>query len=87
MKTAAERIRAAKDLLASATESEQVTLGRYKAGVGGILDLLAAESSLASARATDVQARASFLVALAQLAHDTGALGLAPIPQLKKDTP
>lgn len=87
VKTAAERIRAAKDLLASATESEQVTLGRYKAGVGGILDLLAAESSLASARATDVQARASFLVALAQLAHDTGALGLAPIPQLKKDTP
>lgn len=87
VKTAAERIRAAKDLLASATESEQVTLGRYKAGVGGILDLLAAESSLATARATDVQARASFLVALAQLAHDTGALGLAPIPQLKKDTP
>jgi outer membrane protein TolC len=87
VKTAAERIRAAKDLLASAAESEQVTLGRYKAGVGGILDLLAAESSLASARATDVQARASFLVALAQLAHDTGALGLAPIPQLKKDTP
>jgi len=87
VKTAAERIRASKDLLASASESEQVTLGRYKAGVGGILDLLAAESSLASARATDVQARASFLVALAQLAHDTGALGLAPIPQLKKDTP
>lgn len=87
VKTAAERIRAARDLLASATESEQVTLGRYKAGVGGILDLLAAESSLANARATDVQARASFLVALAQLAHDTGALGLAPIPQLKKDTP
>ncbi len=87
VKTAAERIRAAKDLLASATESEQVTLGRYKAGVGGILDLLAAESSLASARATDVQARASFLVSLAQLAHDTGALGLVPIPQLKKDTP
>ena len=87
VKTAAERIRAAKDLLASAAESEQVTLGRYKAGVGGILDLLAAESSLASARATDVQARASFLVALAQLAHDTGALDLAPVPQLKKDTP
>lgn len=87
VKTAAERIRAARDLLASAAESEQVTLGRYKAGVGGILDLLAAESSLASARATDVQARASFLVSLAQLAHDTGVLGLEPIPQLKKDTP
>jgi len=39
------------------------------------------------ARSTDVQARASFLVTLAQLAHDTGALSLASIPQLKKDVP
>lgn len=85
--TAAQRIRAAKDLLASAAESEDVTRARYRAGVGSILDLLSAETALASARATDVQARASFLVALAQLAHDTGILGLPSIPQLKKDTP
>lgn len=87
VRSAAERIRAAKDLLASAEESERVSLGRYKAGVGGILDLLAAESALSGARATDVQARATFLVALAQLAHDTGALAPPPIPRPKKDTP
>jgi outer membrane protein TolC len=85
--TAAQKARAAKDLLGSAKESEEVALGRYKAGVGSILDLLAAESALAGARSTDVQARASFLVTLAQLAHDAGALGLPSIPQLKKDTP
>ena len=87
VQTAAQKIRAAKDLLGSAQESEEVALGRYKAGVGSILDLLAAESALAGARSTDVQARASFLVTLAQLAHDTGALSLASIPQLKKDVP
>jgi outer membrane protein TolC len=87
VQTAAQKIRAAKDLLGSAKESEEVALGRYKAGVGSILDLLAAESALAGARSTDVQARASFLVTLAQLAHDAGVLGLPSIPQLKKDTP
>ena len=85
--TAAQKIRAAKDLLDSARESDEVAMGRYKAGVGSILDLLAAETALASARSTDVQARAAFLVALAQLAHDAGSLGLPVIPQLKKDTP
>ena len=85
VQTAAQKIRAAKDLLGSAKESEEVALGRYKEGVGSILDLLAAESALAGARSTDVQARSSFLVTLAQLAHDTGALGLASIPQQKKD--
>jgi outer membrane protein len=82
--TAAQKIRAAKDLLDSARESDEVAMGRYKAGVGSILDLLAAETALASARSTDVQARATFLVALAQLAHDAGSLGLPSIPQLKR---
>ena len=39
-----------------------------------------AQSTLASARAQEVQARADWLLALAQLAHDTGALGPAPAP-------
>jgi outer membrane protein TolC len=74
VKTAAQRIRTARDLVASARESADVTRGRYTAGVGSILDLLTAESSLASARAQDVQARAEFLFALAQLAHDVGSI-------------
>lgn len=74
VKTAAQKIRTARDLVASARESADVTRGRYTAGVGSILDLLTAESSLASARAQDVQARAEFLFALAQLAHDVGSI-------------
>ncbi len=74
VKTAAQKIRTTRDLVASARESADVTRGRYTAGVGSILDLLTAESSLASARAQDVQARAEFLFALAQLAHDVGSI-------------
>ncbi len=83
VQTAAQKVRAAKDLLDSARESEEVARGRYKAGVGSILDLLAAETALADARSTDVQARAGFLITLSQLAHDTGALGLPAIQQLQ----
>jgi outer membrane protein len=74
VKTAAQKVRTARDLVASARESADVTRGRYTAGVGNILDLLTAESSLAAARAQDVQARAEFLFALTQLAHDVGLI-------------
>jgi outer membrane protein TolC len=61
-------------LLASAQQSEEVALGRYRAGVGTVLDLLSAQSALANARAQQVQARWIWQSALAQLAHDTGVL-------------
>lgn len=77
VKTAGQRIRTTRDLVASATETTAVTRGRYTAGVGSILDLLTSESALASARAQDVQARAEFLFALAQLARDVGSIETA----------
>jgi outer membrane protein TolC len=77
VQTAAQRVRASRDLLASAEQSAQVAQGRYKEGVGSILDLLVAQSALSSARAQEVQARADWLLALASLAHDTGSLGPA----------
>ncbi len=80
LRTAAQRIETSRTLLQDAQESEQATSERYRAGVGSILDLLTAQSTLASARAQEVQARADWLLALAQLAHDTGALGPAPAP-------
>ena len=46
VKTAAQRIETSKDLLESATASEEVALGRYKEGVGLLLDLLNAQSAL-----------------------------------------
>ena len=78
LRTAAQRIETSRTLLQSAQESEQATSERYRAGVGSILDLLTAQSTLALARAQEVQARADWLLALAQLAHDTGSLGPAP---------
>lgn len=76
LQTSTERVRTAADLLASATESESVARGRYREGVGSIVDLLIAQSALADARAQDAQARWQFRAALAQLAHDVGVLGL-----------
>ena len=67
-----------RDLLASALASAEVAQGRYKAGVGSILDLLTAQTALANARAQEVQARADWLVSVATLSHDTGALALPP---------
>src|SRR5204862_7618037 len=44
LRTATQQVRTRWDLLASATESEQVALGRYKAGAGSLLDLLTAQA-------------------------------------------
>ncbi len=88
LRTATQQVRTSRDLLASATESEQVALGRYKAGAGSLLDLLTAQAALATARAQAIQARLSWNTALAQLAHDVGILGLdgsSPL-QMRADT-
>lgn len=74
LQTSTRRVGTADDLLASARQSSEVALARYKAGVGSVLDLLAAQSALASARAQLVGARLAWSVSLAQLAHDAGVL-------------
>lgn len=78
VQTDASQAMAARDLLDSAQESEKVAAGRYEQGVGNLLDLLTAQSALASARAQLISARANWLVAMASLAHDTGVLGTPP---------
>ncbi|HEU4697636.1 MAG TPA: TolC family protein [Gemmatimonadales bacterium] len=74
LQTSTRRVRTAEDLLASATQSSEVALARYKAGVGTILDLLNAQSALADARNELIQSRLAWSVSLAQLAHDAGLL-------------
>ena len=74
LQTAARLVRTSNDLLASAEQSSEVALGRYRAGVGSVLDLLSAQSALANARAQQVLARLDWNTSLAQLAHDTGIL-------------
>jgi outer membrane protein TolC len=76
LRTATQQVRTSGDLLASASQSDQVALARYKAGAGSLLDLLTAQAALADARAQGIQARFSWYTALAQLAHDAGILGL-----------
>jgi hypothetical protein len=48
---------------------------------------LTAESALATALAQDVRSRAGFLLAKAQLAHDTGTVDLGPGTPEKKGAP
>lgn len=72
--TASQTLTASADLLASAEQSERVALGRYKAGVGNILDVLNAQSALAAARLQRIQAMLDWHVSRATLAKAVGAL-------------
>jgi outer membrane protein len=94
LRTSTERVRTTRDLLASATQSEVVARERYKEGVGSIVDLLIAQSALASARAESADARWAWRTSLAQLAHDVGILNargdttfssLTPVPDVRPD--
>jgi outer membrane protein len=76
LQTAEQRVATADDLLASAEQSVQVATGRYREGVGSIIDLLTAQTALANARAQQVQSRWQWYTALAQLARDAGVLGV-----------
>ncbi len=70
--TATQLVKTSRDLLASADQSEKVALGRYKEGVGTIIDLLTAQAALANARAQEIEARSTWFSALAQLSRDVG---------------
>ncbi len=82
LRTANESIRAAAVLVSSAEESSRMALGRYKAGVGNILDTLNAQSALASARQQQIQANLNWNIARATLAQSIGGLDNAMIQSL-----
>lgn len=94
LKTATDRVRTSRDLLASATQSETVARERYREGVGTIVDLLIAQSALATAQAQAIDSRWQWRTALAQLAHDVGVLNargdttfssLTPAPDVRPE--
>jgi len=72
--TATQSLRTTADLLNSAEQSERVALGRYKAGVGSILDVLNAQSALASARQQRIQSAFNWNISRATLARAMGGL-------------
>lgn len=77
--TNSQALRSADDLVNAATQSEQMILGRYKAGVGNILDTLTAQSALANARQQRVTALYNFLSSRFALAQSIGELDLTRI--------
>jgi outer membrane protein len=82
LEAGARRVGTSTALLTAAQQSADVALGRYRAGVGTIVDLLLARTALASARAESIQARWEWRTALVQLAHDMGTLDLTGRPNV-----
>lgn len=77
--TGTQAVKSSADLVASAAQSERVALGRYKAGVGNILDLLTAQTALASARVQNIQTVYNWHIAKATLAQAMGTLDFSAI--------
>ncbi|PWT72208.1 MAG: TolC family protein, partial [Proteobacteria bacterium] len=74
LRTQGQALTTATELVASAQESYNVALARYKAGVGTITDLINAQSALASANLQRIQARYRWNLAKATLARAIGML-------------
>ena len=82
LKTANESIIASNVLVLSAEESSRVALGRYKEGVGNIIDTLNAQSALANAKQQKIQSVLNWNIARTTLAQSIGVLDNAMIQKL-----
>jgi outer membrane protein TolC len=75
--SANQQLTATAALTKTAEDNEEVALGRYKAGVGSIVDVLTAQTAAALARQTRINAELGWKVARAQLALALGRLSSA----------
>ncbi|MDE0853622.1 MAG: TolC family protein [Nevskia sp.] len=75
----ADDLRASRELLDSASQSFNIALGRYKSGVGSLIELLKAQSDLAMGREQDVVARTHWSLARLQLAASLGQIDLSTL--------
>lgn len=82
LKTANESIKASDVLVLSAEQSSRVSLGRYKEGVGNIIDTLNAQSALANAKQQKIQSVLNWNIARTTLAQSIGVLDNAMIQKL-----
>lgn len=76
LNTAAAAVATSQTVLKSAEQSAEVALGRYRSGVGSLLDLLTAQADQANARVQTIQAQLDWYTGLAALAYARGALPL-----------
>ncbi len=81
LQTQGQSLTTTDELVASAQESYNAALARYKAGVGTIIDLLNAQSALASAQLQRIQARYRWNLAKVTLARAIGVLDPALIAE------
>jgi TolC family type I secretion outer membrane protein len=77
VESANQQLATTSDLLKTAEENLEVSIGRYKAGVGSIVDVLTAQTALATARQVRINAELGWFVARAQLAFALGRLSNA----------
>ena len=82
LKTANESITASNVLVLSAEESSRVALGRYKEGVGNIIDTLNAQNALANAKQQKIQSVLNWNIARTTPAQSIGVLDNAMIQKL-----
>ncbi|MDO8278383.1 MAG: TolC family protein [Burkholderiaceae bacterium] len=76
METEQQNLTAAQSLRTIATQSYDITLGRYKAGVGSILELLSTQTALANAQTQVTQAQLSHAQARLRMAVASGRIAL-----------
>ncbi len=79
LRTATASFDATRDLVTAAEESHRAAMARYKAGLGDLINVLNAQSSLADARQQFVKARYDWAGARIRLARVTGSLGLSSL--------
>ena len=74
VKSAADTLKYSNEYLQTAEKRFDIALANYKAGTNTILEVLAAQSSLADARAKKADAQKRWFSSLASLAYATGSL-------------
>lgn len=79
-KTNTEALKSAHDAVVSGEANAEVMLGRFKAGVGTMLDVLSAQASAATARQQQASAEHDYLLSKFSLALALGRLSAGPLP-------
>lgn len=74
LKSETEADRHGNDLVESAAAAEKLAIGRYRAGLGILLDVLTAQANLAQAHQARLQTRLGLRIARAELAQAIGDL-------------
>lgn len=81
-RTNTDALQSAHDAVVSGDANEQLQLGRFKAGVGTMLDVLTAQASAATARQQQASAEHDYLLSKFALGQALGRLAYEPLPSI-----